>query len=172
MYTVQRVTPEQLAAGLEPFVALLRDSVEGGASVGFLPPVPDEEAVAYWTGVRAALAAGHRVLLAARDHETLLGAVQLDLATMPNARHRAEVMKLMVHRQARRRGIGRALMLALEDVARAEGRRLVVLDTRVGDAAQQLYVSLGYTAAGVIPRYAMSAAGTLEATVYMYKELG
>ena len=77
----------------------------------------------------------------------------------------------MVHRGARRRGIGRALMLALEAAARRAGRTLLVLDTRVGDSAELLYLGLGYARAGVIPHYALSAAGTLDATVYMYREL-
>jgi GNAT superfamily N-acetyltransferase len=97
--------------------------------------------------------------------------VQLELATMPNARHRAEVMKLMVHRAARRRGIARVLMLALEEAARGANRRLLVLDTRPGDPAEQLYLALGYTPAGVIPRYALNAAGMLDSTVYMYREI-
>jgi ribosomal protein S18 acetylase RimI-like enzyme len=90
---------------------------------------------------------------------------------MPNARHRGEVMKLIVHRKGRGRGIGRGLMLAVEALALDEGRTLLVLDTRPGDAAEKLYRSLGYVPAGVIPRYARSARGILEDTVYLYKEL-
>lgn len=171
MYEIRTVTPEQVDERNVPLVALLRDAVDSGASIGFVPPLDEREARGYWTGVRAALSAGNRVLLAAVEQGEILGAVQLDLATMPNARHRAEVMKLMVHRAARRRGIGRALMVALEDAARLAGRLLLVLDTRPGDSAEQLYLGLGYAPAGVIPRYALSAAGTLDATVYMYKEL-
>lgn len=171
MYEIRTVAPEQLDEYAASFVALLQDAVDSGASVGFVPPLDDDAARRYWAGVRAALGTGHRVLLAAVEQGAILGAVQLDLAAMPNAGHRAEVMKLMVHRAARRRGIGRALMLALEDAARRAGRRLIVLDTRPGDSAEQLYVALGYARAGVIPRYALSAAGTLDATVYMYREL-
>jgi ribosomal protein S18 acetylase RimI-like enzyme len=137
----------------------LRDTVEDGASVGFLPPLASAEARDYWRGALRALSAGTRVLLVALDDGEVLGAVQLDLATTPNGRHRAEVMKLMVHRRARGKGIGRALMLAAED------------DTRRGDAAERLYERLGYSRVGVIPRYARSAAGTLDDTVYFYREL-
>lgn len=171
MYEIRSVAPEQLDEDLAAFVALLQDAVDGGASVGFVPPLDKDDARRYWAGVRAMVGAGTRILLAAVDEGEMLGSVQLDLATMPNARHRAEVMKLMVHGAARRRGIGRALMLALEDAARRADRRLLVLDTRVGDPAEQLYLALGYARAGVIPRYALSAAGTLDATVYMYREL-
>lgn len=171
MYEIRSVTQQELDEHFASFAALLQDAVESGASVGFVPPLADHDARAYWNGVRGALGGAGRVLLAAVEQGRILGSVQLDLAAQPNGRHRAEVMKLMVHRAARRRGIGRALMLALEDAARRAGRTLLVLDTRVGDAAEQLYLGLGYEKAGVIPRYALSAAGTLDATVYMYREL-
>jgi acetyltransferase len=173
MYTVRRLTSAQLDQHLASFATLLRDAVESGASVGFMPPLEDRDARRYWAGVGSALDAGHRILLAAQDDDggEILGSVQLDLPSMPNAGHRAEVMKLMVHRTARRRGIGGALMRALEEEARRANRRLLVLDTRPGDSAEQLYVQLGYRRAGVIPRYALSAAGTLDPTVYMYREL-
>lgn len=182
-YRIAAIPADALRADLPSFIGLLQDAVESGASVGFLPPLGEEDARRYWVGVADALDGGTRVLLAARapggegggdgrgSAGDLLGAVQLDLATSPNGRHRAEVMKLFVHRRARRQGVARALMLAIEDAARAAGRRLLVLDTRAGDAAEQLYLGLGYVRVGVIPRYARSAAGTLDATVYMYREL-
>lgn len=171
MYRVERLTAEQGDGHLDQLVGLLQDAAESGASVGFLPPVGDAEGRAYWRTVLAAVAEGGRVLLAAVEGNSIVGTVQLDLARMANARHRAEVMKLMVHRRARRRGIGRALMLGLEEEARRVGRSLLVLDTRAADAAEQLYVSLGYTRVGVIPRYARSASGSLDDTVYFYREL-
>jgi acetyltransferase len=171
VYEIRTLNPERLDDLAASFVALLEDAVASGASVGFVPPLDARDARAYWAGVKNAIAAGTRILLAAVEQHEVLGAVQLDLAVMPNARHRAEVMKLMVHRAARRRGIGKALMLALEDAARRAKRRLLVLDTRPGDPAEQLYLALGYTRVGEIPRYALSTAGTLDATVYMYREL-
>jgi ribosomal protein S18 acetylase RimI-like enzyme len=171
VYEIRALDPGRLDEDAASLVALLQDAVASGASVGFVPPMGARAARAYWAGVKNAITGGNRILLAAVEQGDVLGAVQLDLAVMPNARHRAEVMKLMVHRAARRRGIGKALMLALEDAARRANRRLLVLDTRPGDPAEQLYLALGYTRAGVIPRYALSAAGMLEATVYMYREL-
>jgi ribosomal protein S18 acetylase RimI-like enzyme len=98
--------------------------------------------------------------------------MQIDVATPPNQQHRAEVLKLLVHPRARRRGIARALMIAAEAVAQAEGRTLLTLDTWTGRAAEGLYLSLGYVAAGVIPRYARgSLTPELEPTTIMYKEL-
>jgi ribosomal protein S18 acetylase RimI-like enzyme len=169
---IEPLTAAGVAAHGPALVALLRDAVESGASIGFLPPVGDAEAGAYWDTVAAALGDGSRVVLVAHDRELgLVGAGQLDLAMRANARHRAEVSKVMVHRRARRRGIGRALMLALEDHARRLGRTTLVLDTRQGDPSEALYRGLGWTLAGAIPRYARSAGGRLDATAIYYKLL-
>jgi len=164
------------AAGVEArrpaLVALLRDAVESGASIGFLPPMAETEAAAYWDTVAAGLGEGSRVVLAAHDSELgLVGSGQLELAMRANAGQRAEVAKVMVHRRARRRGIGRALMLALEDHARRLGRTTIILDTRQGDPSEVLYRAVGWTFAGTIPRYARSATGTLDATALYYKLL-
>jgi ribosomal protein S18 acetylase RimI-like enzyme len=145
--------------------------VASGASVGFLPPLAEREAADYWRSVELAIATPDRILLVAQQAGTLLGSVQLDLATRANALHRAEVMKLMVHTRARRSGVGRALMRELEQHAAACARTLLVLDTRAGDVAENLYARLGYTRAGTIPRYARSANGELHATMFMYREL-
>jgi GNAT superfamily N-acetyltransferase len=111
-------------------------------------------------------------VIVARLHGRIVGTVQVDLATPPNQQHRAEVLKLLVHPLARRRGIARALMIAIELIARAEGRTLLTLDTWTGRAAELLYLSLGYVAAGVIPRYARaSLTPDLEPTTIMYKHL-
>lgn len=152
-------------------IHLLLDAVQSGASVGFLPPLSEEEARDYWQAVFAEMAGGSHVLLLAREAGQIVGSVQLVLATKANARHRAEVQKLFVLQAQRRRGTGRALMLAVEQVAREHERTLLVLDTRQGDAAEQLYRSLGYSEAGVIPHYARGASGVLEATVVFYKSL-
>jgi ribosomal protein S18 acetylase RimI-like enzyme len=111
------------------------------------------------------------VVVGQEQDERVLGSVQLHLEVRPNGRHRAEVAKLMVHPDARRRGIGRQLMRALETVALRERRTLLVLDTREGDPSNALYASLGYVEVGRIPRYARSASGRLDASVFYYKEL-
>jgi ribosomal protein S18 acetylase RimI-like enzyme len=157
--------------------AVLHACVAAGASVGFVQPFTPAEAEAWWRGqVVPSLARGERRLLVARlgggRPRPVVGTAQLAVATMPNQRHRAEVSKVLVHPDARRRGVARALMLRLEALAAGEGRVLLTLDTRAGDAAQPLYASLGYALAGVIPRYARApAAQHLEATAIMYKEL-
>ncbi|MDQ2794881.1 MAG: GNAT family N-acetyltransferase [Bacteroidota bacterium] len=152
---------------------LLRDAVDSRASVGFLPPLAAAEAEHYWQSVFAAIDAGHRVLLVARRPENgeLLGTVQLDLATRPNSLLRAEVSKLLVHRRARRQGVARQLLEALETQARQLGRTTLVLDTRQGDGAEMLYQSMGYVFVGAIPAYFINHDGQPHATAVYYKLL-
>ena len=143
------------------------------ASLGFLPPLSHDQALQFWQRVQAGVQETQLVLFVARnaDNEELLGTVQLALAPQTNGRYRAEIAKMMVHRNARRQGIGRRLMTALEDHAKAMGRTTLVLDTRQGEVSEQLYQRLGYQLCGVIPDYAESADGTLHATVIYYKLL-
>lgn len=101
--------------GIKPaLIALLQDCVASGASVGFLPPLQEEQGLAYWQGIEGELADGVRKLWVAFDQHHLVGALQLSLCTKANGGHRAEVEKLMVHSQARGKGVGRALMNAME----------------------------------------------------------
>jgi ribosomal protein S18 acetylase RimI-like enzyme len=146
---------------------LLVTVVDDGASIGFLPPLGRAEADEYWRGVLGP----HRVLLLAEDDGRIVGSAQLFLEPRPNGRHRAEVAKVMVDPAARRRGIASALMRQLEEIARAERRSLLVLDTREGDPANDLYRGFGYVEVGRIPGYALDGNGTLDATVVYYKQL-
>ncbi|TLS50812.1 GNAT family N-acetyltransferase [Paenibacillus antri] len=151
----------------EQLRTLLIDVVEDGASVGFLPPLSEEEAERYWRGV----AGDDTVLWIARLGEETVGTVQLQLCAKANGAHRAEIAKLMVAPGARRRGVARLLMATAEARARAEGRSLLVLDTREGDPSNRLYASMGYVQAGRIPCFAKSADGSLDATILYYKTL-
>jgi acetyltransferase len=122
---IESLTAEAARAATRDLDMLLEDAVDSGASIGFLPPLGPTEAADYWAEVAAAVAGGSRVLLVARDADgALVGSAQLGLETRPNGRHRAEVMKVMVHRKARRRGLGRDLMLAAEAEARSAGGAL------------------------------------------------
>jgi ribosomal protein S18 acetylase RimI-like enzyme len=156
---------------LPALVSLLRVTVDDGASIGFLPPLSHQDAAAYWREVLPGVADGGRVLIGAVEDGRLLGCVQLALEGRPNARHRAEIQKLMVLPQARGRGLGAALMVAADDAARTAGRTLLVLDTRAGDTAEGLYRRLGWTEAGRIPGFALNAEGGADATVLFYREL-
>jgi acetyltransferase len=168
---VESLDAIQAHSAIPELVALLHDAVDGGASIGFLSPLDDAEARNYWQGVVTALQGQSRHLLVVRQELQVVGAVQLDLARQPNGLHRAEVMKLIVHSSERRRGIGRALMHGVEEVARENGRSLIILDTRCGDAAEQLYRVCGYIAFGVVPNYAMGSDGQRHDTVFFYRAL-
>jgi GNAT superfamily N-acetyltransferase len=152
---------------------VLHAVVHDGAGVSFIVPFSLDDARAFWIervlpGVRAR---SRRVLVARQDGR-IIGTVQLEFPWPPNQPHRAEVAKLLVHPIARRRGIARTLMAALEAVALSEGRTLLTLDTWTGKAAEALYTSMGYVTVGVIPRFARSSVRPeLEATTIMYKEL-
>ena len=159
------------AADLADLTALLRDAVEGGASVGFILPLTDAEVAAFWTGVLADVAAGKRVLLVARATGRIVGSVQLELAQRSNSRHRCELQKLLVLRAHRGRGLGAALMAAAEDHARLRQRSLIVLDTSASGNALGLYARCGYTRVGVIPRYATDPDGPRIDTIIYHKEL-
>jgi GNAT superfamily N-acetyltransferase len=152
---------------------VLHAVVHGGAGVSFFVPFALDEARAFWLDkVLPGVRAGTRRVVVARWDARIVGRVQLELSVPPNQQHRAEVAKLLVHPAARRRGIARALMIALEAIAQSEARTLLTLDTVTGSSAEPLYRSLGYIPAGVIPRYARaSLTPDLEATTIMYKEL-
>jgi len=170
------VTPALHADDLPALAQLLHACVEHNASVGFVQPFSLEAATAFWQGQAASVAAGERILLLARARGRVVGTVQLIPAGMPNGQHRAEVAKLLVHPDARRQGIARALMVQVEQEARARGKRLLVLDTRSGDVAEQLYLSLGYHISGQIPDYVLSPRSrgpepVWEPTTVMFKAL-
>jgi ribosomal protein S18 acetylase RimI-like enzyme len=158
---------------LDALADVLRAVVYDGAGVSFVVPFSIEDARRFWlASVLPGVQARTRRVLVAGDDGRIVGTVQIDLATPPNQQHRAEILKLLVHPSARRRGIARTLMIAIEPIARAERRTLLTLDTWTGRAAEELYLSLGFTVAGVIPRYARgSLTPDLEPTTIMYKEL-
>lgn len=170
MLSIRMLGEAELATWLPALSALLIDAVDSGASVGFLAPLAESEARDYWLGLATSLGRELR-LLGAFEDGMLVASVQLALAGKANARHRAEVQKLVVLRSHRGRGIAKALMAAVEALACQEGRRLLVLDTRLGDTAERLYGRIGYQRAGEIPDFARSSAGTLDATVLFYKRL-
>jgi acetyltransferase len=171
MYTIQQLKADCAAKWVPQLVKLLQNAVDGGASVGFIAPLSDADACQYWTEVFSEVGQQSRIVLAAVQENQIIGSVQLALRTMPNAWHRAEVQKLLVLRSHRRHGIGQALMTAVEEAARQEGRHLLVLDTRLGDDAERLYTCMGYLRVSVIPQFARSSTGTLDATVIFYRDL-
>lgn len=155
---------------IDELTSLLVDTVNSGASVSFLAPLPVEQAEAWWRATVAKIDEGAAVIVA-RDDLGIVGTVQLHPAWAPNQPHRADVAKLMVHRRARGRKLGTRLMLAVEEAARARGLTLLTLDTVSGGAADRLYRGMGWTAVGRIPGYALDPFGVMCDTVVFYKEI-
>lgn len=167
------VTPTNVAQYYDGLTELLLACVEAGASIGFLWPLHAEQALGFWQNIGHSLHCDERRLLIMVDDESnkLAATVQLCLDMPANGQHRAEIAKLMVHPDFRRRGLARQLMMQAMLLAKSAHRSLLVLDTRTGDHAEQLYRELGFQLAGVIPAYARSVEGSLTSTSLMYKLL-
>jgi GNAT superfamily N-acetyltransferase len=164
-----RERADQLASAL---AEVLIDCVEGGASVSFMLPLPREKALAFWRGVLDGAARGERVLLVAQTEEgRIIGTVQLITALPDNQPHRADIAKMLVHRDARRRGVAGLLMAAVDQAARAENKTVLVLDTVTGGDAERLYQRAGWHSAGSVPNYALMPDGAYCATTFFYKQL-
>ena len=167
---IRRLEGGDARAELDGLAAVLHDCVEGGASVRYLAPFSLDDARAAFETVAAEVERGRRVLLAAYADGALVGTVQVVPAAQPNSPHRGEIVQLLVHRSARRRGVAAQLMEAAEAEARTEGKTLLVLDTVTGDAAERLYDRLGWTRVGVIPRYALYPDGRPCDTTVFFKQ--
>ena len=158
-------------ATVEQLADLLIDCVEGGSSVSFMHPLTRDRAAAFWRSVAQGAAAGRRAVLVAEDAQGLCGTVQLVLDQAENGPHRAELVKMLVHRRARRRGLGAALMRAAEATARECGKTLLVLDAVTGGDGARLYERLGWVRVGDIPGYALMPGGEPCDTTFYYRRL-
>jgi GNAT superfamily N-acetyltransferase len=155
---------------LEGLCDLLIDCVEGGASVSFMLPMTRDKARTFWLKVGASVARGERVLMIAEDDAGIVGTAQAVWSEAENQPHRADVAKMLVHRRARRLGVGAAVLAAAERAAFAAGRTLLVLDTASPDA-ERLYERGGWLRAGSVPKYALMPDGPFCSTVFFYKDL-
>lgn len=172
-FSIVRFDADDVAGHLAELGRLMHDCVHAGASIGYILPFSPDDGEAFWTRkVLPGLRNGGLVLLVATSGDRIAGAVQLDHDTPPNQPHRAEVRKLLVHPDFRRRGLARQLMARIEAEARALKRSLLTLDTRTGDTAEPLYASLGYQTTGIIPFYCLDPfENRLDSTTVMYKRL-
>lgn len=160
------------ASQVAGLASLLIDCVEGGASVSFMWPLPRPHALAFWRRVADGVASGQRALLVAEDGDGICGTVQLVLDVPDNQPHRADLAKMLVHRRARRQGLGAALLSAAELTARECCRTLLVLDAVTGGDAERLYTRMGWQRVGEIPRYALFPGGGFCSTTVFYRDLG
>jgi GNAT superfamily N-acetyltransferase len=159
-------------AQIEGLADILIDCVDSGASIHFMHPLSRDRALAFWRRVAQDVATGARALFVAEDAQGLCGTVQLAIDMPENQPHRADLAKMMVHRRARRQGLGAALMRAAESTARESGKTLLVLDAVTGGDAARLYERLGWVRVGDIPDYALFPKGGLCSTTVYYRDLG
>jgi ribosomal protein S18 acetylase RimI-like enzyme len=168
---IVELDPAGVEASIGELAEVLADCVNGGASVNFMLPYgPDDAAAFFRNKVVGAIARGEIVLLAAKCGGRIVGTVQLGLDTPPNQPHRGEIRKLLVHRDARNAGVGAALMERIEDIAKARGRTLLILDT-ASDSAERLYERRGWQRLGSIPDYALNPDGRFCDTIIFWKKL-
>ena len=169
--TIRELDAAEYRAAIPDLAALLVDAVDGGASVNFVAGVTKEEAAGWWSQRIDQVLDGVITAIVAVEGERVVGSVLLIRSTNPNSPHRAEIGKVLVHRSARRRGIGAAMMEAAEERARSEGRWLLILDTVTGSAAEAMYRALGWTELGVMPNHALLTDGTPAPTTFFWKDL-
>jgi GNAT superfamily N-acetyltransferase len=168
---IRRLSGSEVREHLDALADVLRDCVEGGASVRFMAPFSQADARAAFEAVAPEVESGSRILLGAFADGALVGTVQVAHAAQPNSPHRGDVAQLLVHRTARGQGVAKQLMERAELEAAQEGKTLLVLDTVTGDPAERLYERLGWTKVGVIPNYALYPDGRSCDTTVFWKAL-
>jgi len=168
---IRRLGPDEVRSQIDGLAAVLADCVQGGASVGYMAPFSLEDAREAFEEFAADAEQGRRLILAAYADGRLVGTVQVVLALMPNQPHRGEIAKMLVHREARRRGIAQRLMQRAELEARAEGKTLLVLDAVTDGDAARLYARLGWTRVGEVPDFALYPDGRTCSTTYFWKAI-
>ena len=168
---IRALDADAFRAAIPGLAALTVDAVEGGSGVNFLAGATEDETAAWWAARTGPVEAGVVTVFVALDGDRIVGSTLIERSTNPNSPHRAEIGKVIVVRSHRRRGIGAALMAAVEERARADGRWLLLLDTVAGSAAEAMYRAAGWTAFGVVPNHALLPDGTPVATTYFWKDL-
>jgi GNAT superfamily N-acetyltransferase len=169
---IRRLAADDFAACVPGLADLLVDAVDSGASVGFLAPLSAETAAAWWQAQSVLVTEGRLLIWVAETPvDGITGTVSLALEAKENSRHRAALIKLMVHRRARGRGLARQLLAAAERGAVDAGRTLLILDTETDSDADRLYRATGWTCFGVVPYYAADPDGTLRDCSFFYKQL-
>lgn len=175
-YQLHLLTPADIPAHRDALIDLLVDAVEGGASVNFIWPMTREKAATWWDRILADYTSinqpGDRLIFIAKINGRVDGTVQLIPASQENQPHRAEIGKMLVHRRARRRGLGTLLLRAAEEEARRRGYTLLILDTETNSAGEHLYASQGWIKFGEVPGYALRTDGSQAAPAsFFYKQL-
>ncbi|WP_084700272.1 GNAT family N-acetyltransferase [Streptacidiphilus anmyonensis] len=143
--------PEALVAAAHQ---LLAELVRGGAALGWVEPPSQEEVRRLLTDVAAAVRAGDASLRVAFLGDRLVGLGYWTRYARPTHRPHADLQKIAVDPSAQGRGIGRALVSALVEDARAARIEVLTLDARGDNAnALHLYRTLGFTEYGRLPDF-------------------
>jgi len=170
--TIRSLGTNEAMACVDALADVLIDCVEGGASVSFMLPIARDTAIAFWRRVAEGVAHGERILLIAESGAgRIVGTVQLITAQPENQPHRADVAKMLVHRDARRQGIAQRLLAAVDEYARRAGKSVLVLDTVTGGDAERLYERAGWLKVGTVPNYALMPDGAFCGTTFFHKQL-
>jgi GNAT superfamily N-acetyltransferase len=171
LHTITRLSADDFRNSVKSLADILADAVSGGSSVGFVAPFDQNAAAAWWRTQQPAVDDGSLAVWVAHGPDGVAGTVSLALERKPNGRHRAEIVKVMVHRAARGQGLARSLLAAAEQAAARAGASLLLLDTETGSAAEHLYRTAGWTRYGMVPGYATDPAGSLQDCSFYYKRL-
>jgi GNAT superfamily N-acetyltransferase len=169
---VEVLAPDAFEPAIPDLAALLVDAVESGASVSFLAGLDLRRATEWWQDRTRDVQTDALVMIVARAGGRIVGCAGLVPARWENSGHRAEVIKVLVLRSHRHRGIATAILQELEQAALERGRWLLVLDTAVDVGAERLYFNDGWQDVGVVPDFAVGADGGLVGTRFMWKRLG
>jgi GNAT superfamily N-acetyltransferase len=170
--TVHPLDAVEATSRLDELADILVDAVAHGASVNFMADFSHPKARMFWQDQLPGLTNRTKRLFVAEHRNRLLATALLTFAHQPNAPHRAEIGKMLVHSTARRQGIGRRLLALVETAAHQAGRTLLLLDTETGSAGDLLYRSCGWVEIGRIPDHAFRPDGRLAETTAFYKTLG
>jgi GNAT superfamily N-acetyltransferase len=133
--------------------ALWARVTNAGGAVGFVPPVTSEEVRPELVRHLVAMAEGRERLVVAYDEEgEVAGVTFLALNTHRLMRHWVWLYTVMLRPDRQGRGEGRALMAAVEEVARGmDGVRGIRLTCRGGLGLEDFYGSCGYKEVGRVP---------------------
>ena len=168
---IVELSADEVAAAAGELARLLLDAHDANMALGLAAPLTPEHAREVWDDTAARLDPRCRVLLVAREDGRVLGTVQVVRADSENGAHRAEVQRLAVLAERRGQGLGKELLEAAVERARAMGLRLLWLTTHEGTGSDRFYAAVGWSRLGTVPAYSARPDGTLAGGAFYYLEL-
>jgi GNAT superfamily N-acetyltransferase len=168
---IRELTGDEVRAAADELGRLLLDAHASNMALGLSGPLTSEHAREIWVETAGRLHPERRVLLAALEEGVVVGTVQVARAEAENGSHRAEIVRLAVRGDRRGSGIGKALLDAATERARALGLRLLWLTTHAETGSDRFYDAVGWSRLGVLPAYSARPDGTLAGGAFYYREL-